>query len=177
MSTPRFDPGGFYEFNLAQGAVRTRDGERVVVVSEATLAALVGGNADAGSPLSALGSKLGGQAKASLGGDASGASPEVVMGHATSVLALFGLGRVSLERWGDAMVLSVSSAPEMGSERLADVLSGFFSELGGADVRCIPVAETQFLVADPEISDAVSGWAKQGTSVGEIVSRLGVENA
>ena len=41
MHDGRFDPSGFYEFNLTGGTVRTRGGERVVMLSEGVLSALV----------------------------------------------------------------------------------------------------------------------------------------
>ena len=40
MHDGRFDPSGFYEFNLTGGTVRTRAGERVVMLSEGVLSAL-----------------------------------------------------------------------------------------------------------------------------------------
>ena len=41
MHDGRFDPSGFYEFNLTGGTVRTRTGERVVILSEDVLSSLV----------------------------------------------------------------------------------------------------------------------------------------
>lgn len=182
MQTPRFDPGGFYEFNLASGAVRTRDGERVVVVGEDTLSALVAlavASGDDLGALRALGERFGSHTRASLGDDPAGASPEAVLGHSASVLALFGFGRVSMERWGDAMVIRVASSPQLDETGAAAgcLLSGFFSKVSGRGVGCIPLGDSTFLLGDPEIADAVSGWAKQGLGVGEIIGRLAPEGA
>lgn len=182
MQTPRFDPGGFYEFNLASGSVRTRDGERVVVVAEDTLGALVAlavGNGDDLGALRSLGERLGAHARTSLGDDPGGATPEAVLGHSASVLALFGFGRVSMERWGDAIVLRVASSPELDATGAAAgrLLSGFFSKVTDRRVGCIPLGDSSFLLGDPEIADAVSGWAQQGLGVGEIIGRLAPEGA
>ena len=39
MHDGRFDPSGFYEFNLTGGTVRARSGERVVMLTEGVLSA------------------------------------------------------------------------------------------------------------------------------------------
>jgi hypothetical protein len=57
MHDGRFDPSGFYEFNLNAGMVRTRTGERVAIVSEDVLSSLVAAAARDGdlTPLRRLG--------------------------------------------------------------------------------------------------------------------------
>ncbi|MFW2388515.1 MAG: hypothetical protein ACN4G0_09280, partial [Polyangiales bacterium] len=61
MHDGRFDPSGFYEFNLTGGTVRTRHGERVVLLSEDVLSSLVAAAARDGdlTPLRRLGELLG----------------------------------------------------------------------------------------------------------------------
>ena len=63
MHDGRFDPSGFYEFNLNAGMVRTRTGERVAIVSEDVLSSLVAAAARDGdlTPLRRLGELLGEQ--------------------------------------------------------------------------------------------------------------------
>ena len=49
MANASFDPGGYFEFDLARGAVRARGGERVLVLAGDVLAPLVSaavGNGD-----------------------------------------------------------------------------------------------------------------------------------
>ena len=106
MDEPRFDPGGFWEFHLSGGAVHTREGRRVVVLPEDVAGPLVRLALDQGDEvlLAELGTALGAEAAASLGANLTERSPETVLGHARSVVALFGLGRLSLEQWGDALV-------------------------------------------------------------------------
>ena len=57
MHDGRFDPSGFYEFNLTGGMVRARTGERVVILSEDVLSSLVAAAARDGdlTPLRRLG--------------------------------------------------------------------------------------------------------------------------
>ena len=61
MHDGRFDPSGFYEFNLGGGTVRTRTGERVMVLGEGVLSSLVAAAARDGdlTPLRRLGEMLG----------------------------------------------------------------------------------------------------------------------
>src|SRR5690606_27452036 len=48
MSGVSFDPTGFYEFSLETGSVKSRDGARVVMVSDSVLATLVSGAVERG---------------------------------------------------------------------------------------------------------------------------------
>ena len=61
MTEPSFDPGGFFQFDLAKGSVRSRGGSRVLLVSESVLSPLIN-TAVANGDLTAvrsLGSQLG----------------------------------------------------------------------------------------------------------------------
>ena len=61
MADGTFDPGGFFQFDLAHGAVRTRGGARVLVVSESVLAPLINAAVANGdlTAVRSLGSQLG----------------------------------------------------------------------------------------------------------------------
>src|SRR5438552_13025135 len=100
MTEPNFDPGGFFQFDLAKGAVRSRGGGRVLLVSETVLSPLIN-TAVAHGDLTAvrsLGSQLGAIVASSLEAPASGFSPAHVIGHAGAVMSLFGWGRLRLEQ-------------------------------------------------------------------------------
>lgn len=179
MNEPKFDPSGYWEFDLAHGEVRTREGHRVVVMTEAALALLLGTTAERGSLIAQrkLGDALGRMVRAGLTGDISAMSPETVLGHAASVLSLFGWGRLRFERWGSALVLEVDSPPSLadGGESLAALLSAFVSVLGGEEVLCTPLAEgNRFIVSSPATATDIRGWSKQGASVPEMLQRLEV---
>jgi len=177
MTEARFDPGGFYEFNLAHGAVRTRDGARVLVLSDNVVAPLVSAAVKAGdlTAVRRLGRQLGELVKGSIGSTPNEQAPEVVLGHATAILALFGWGRLNLTRWGDALVASVAQVPELDDDHLgvAALLGGLFSELGGHDVACVPTDAGDFVLVNPDVAARVWAWSREGDDVAAIVGKLG----
>lgn len=178
MSEPQFDPGAFYEFNLAQGAVRARDGSRVIVLSDNVLAPLVSVAVKDGDlkPVRRLGRQLGEMIQESLGTSATSLPPELVVGHAAGVLALFGWGRLSIERWGDAIVARLSQLPILddGSLGIAALLGGVFTELFGDEVACVPIGSEMgtFVLLHPSVAQDVWAWSKEGLDLGSIVARL-----
>ncbi len=182
MVEARFDPGGFYEFNLAQGAVRSRDGSRVLILSDTVVAPLVSAAVKAGdlTPVRRLGRQIGHMVAESLGGGALDRPPEAVLGHAASVLALFGWGRLGLERWGDALVASLGEPPDLDDDNLgvAALLGGIFSELAGREVACVPTdRQGRFVLVDPTVAEQVWSWSKGGDDLPAILGKLTAEGA
>ena len=177
MSETSFDPGGFFQFDLAKGSVRSRGGARVLLVSESVLAPLIN-TAVAHGDLTAvrsLGSQLGALVASSLGASASGLAPAQVIGHAGSIMSLFGWGRLRLEQWGDAMVLQVDGLPPLDEDNLAvaALLGGMFSTLCSTEVACVPISHsTRYIMVDPRIAEQVWGWSKEGESLASISGKL-----
>lgn len=172
-----FDPSHYYAFDLARGAVHTRHGDRVLVLSAEVIGPLVSTAARHGDLTSvrSLGKRIGEDAARSLAQDARGLTPEVVLTHVSGTLALLGWGLLSLERWGSALALSLTGAPSLDADRLglAALLGGMLTSLGGQDVACVPMfGGARFLVVHPSIAEAVWGWAKEGIDLGQVVGRL-----
>jgi len=181
MDGPSFDPGGFYEFDLARGAVFARGGARVLVLSNDVVAPLIAVAAQNGdlTAVRRLGKQLGEQATASLGARPPEVTPELVLGHAAAVLGLFGWGKLGFEQWGSALVVSLDGLPELDDAHLAvsALLGGVLSAMGGREVACVPIGTTErFVVVDPSVAEEVWSWAKSGTEVSEIVARLAPES-
>ncbi len=176
MHDGRFDPGGFYQFNLSEGTAQTRAGERVVVLSEPVLSALVSAAARDGdlTPLRRLGELLGEQVLEGLGRSAVSESPERVLGHVCAVTSLFGWGRVELERWGAVLVIAVQNKPELDEDELgaAALLGGMFSQISRRPVSCVPVGDSRFMMVDFEIAETVWGWYKDGADLAAMVGML-----
>jgi hypothetical protein len=173
-----FDPGGFFEFDLAEGAVRVRGGERVLVLSSDVVAPLVSAAVRNGdlTAVRKLGRDLGGAAGQSLG-KPNEARAEDVLSAAADVLSLFGWGRLRIERWGDALVAHVDGLPALDDDHLgvAALLGGLFSALADREVACVPASEGgTFLVVDPSVAQQVWKWSRNGENVPAIVSRLHV---
>jgi hypothetical protein len=183
--TSSFDPGDYYAFDLARGAVHTRHGERVLVLSADVLGPLVSTAARHGdlTAVRMLGKHIGEDAGRSLGREAGMAAPEAVVTHISGTLALLGWGTLALERWGGALVLSLVGAPALDAERLglAALLGGVLTAIGGQDVACVPIAGSaggsRFVIVHPSVAETVWGWAKDGAELGGIVARLAQEAA
>jgi hypothetical protein len=181
MHDGRFDPSGFYEFNLTGGTVRARGGERVVMLSEGVLSALVEAAARDGdlTPLRRLGELLGEQVLSGLDRPASVLSAEAVLGHTSAVTALFGWGRVTFERWGPALVVALKDKPELDEDELgaAALLGGMFSEISQRQVSCVPTGDSKFIMVDFEVAETVWGWYKDGADLPAIVGMLDTKRA
>lgn len=182
MTDASFDPGGFFEFDLRTGAVHARHAGRVLVLSDSVVAPLVA-SAVANGDLTAvrkLGRQLGEATAAELGGRSHDQPAETVLGHAASVLSLFGWGRLSVDRWGDALVASITEPPALDAEHLgvAALLGGLFSALAEQEIACVPVASSgRFLIVDPTVAQQVWKWSRSGDDVAAIVGRLAPEGA
>jgi hypothetical protein len=174
-----FDPGGYFAFDLARGAVHTRHGERVLVLASDVLGPLVSTAVRQGdlTAVRALGKRIGDDAARSLGGEVRQSSPEAVITHASGMLSLLGWGTLVLERWGHALVLALTGAPVLDPERLglAALLGGVLTTLGGRDVACVPVDGTRFVIVHPSIAEAVWSWTKEGKDLPAVVARLAPE--
>ena len=172
-----FDPAGYWEFHLASGAMRTQSGQRVVAVPEDVLASLIAHAVHAGdaAALVRLGEHLGKEAREALGADARGLGPDAVLGQAGAIVTLFGLGKLGLSRWGDALVVSLDGAPQVDPSREAAgaLLSGLFSTLAGHKVACVPVEDARFVLVHPDAEGAVRALAKSGATLADLVSQLG----
>jgi hypothetical protein len=152
MTDTSFDPGGFFQFDLAQGNVRSRGGTRVLMLSEGALAPLIQ-TAVASGDLTAvrtLGGQLGTIVASSLPGPAVSMTSAQIVAHAGAAMALFGWGRLKLEQWGDALVLQVDGLPPLDSDNLAvaALLGGLFSTLSATEVACVPLSRsTKYMMA------------------------------
>ena len=179
MNDARLDPSGFYEFNLSGGTVRTRGGDRVVMLSESVLSSLVAAAARDGdlTPLRRLGELLGEQATRVLDRPASLLTPDAVLGVASGMTSLFGWGRLTYERWGDAMVVGVVDLPSVDDENLgaAALLGALFSQLSQKQVACVPIGQDKFIMVDSEVAETVWGWYKDGADLPTIVGQLAVQ--
>lgn len=170
----------YFGFDLAKGRVDTALGARVVVLCEDVLATLVAAAVRQGdlTSLRQLGHHLGKEAGQMIAGAVVEADVEQVAQNAATVLALFGYGDLSVERWGQAAVLKLGHTPRLDGDQLAvaALLGGMLTSLSGHEVACVPVGatgdESRFLVTAPEVAEQVWSWSRQGESIGSIVDKL-----
>jgi len=181
MAIPPFELGDFFRIDLAQGSMSTRGGQRVLVLSDTVVAPLVSAAVQNGdlTALRELGRVVGSHVEASLGINAREASPEDVLGHARSALALFGWGRLSFERWGQALVTRVTHLPALDEDQLgvAALLGGLVSALADAEVACVPVGQSRFLVVDPSVAEQIWTWSREGADLPTLVAHLAAPEA
>ena len=169
-----FNPAGFYELDVARGTVRTKHGDRVVVMTDNAAGALVSSALEAAPELlRLLGAKLGAEAARTLK-DVNGSSPQAVLNEAAAALGVFGWGKLGIQHWGDALVLTLDDPPAgTRTEALAALLGGFFSAVTGRELACVGPEPNRFLVIDPTILPAVAGWVGKGEGLATIVGKLG----
>jgi hypothetical protein len=182
MADVQFDPGGFFQFDLARGRVRTRTGARVLVLAENVLAPLIATAVQHGdlTAIRTLGSQLGNIIAQALPAPANTLPPQQVISYAGSVMSLYGWGSLQLEQWGSALVVVVEGLPPLDEDNLAvaALLGGIFSTLSGSEVACVPMVRTnKYLVVDPGIAETVWGWSKSGDNLATVVSKLSTPSA
>ena len=90
--------------------------------------------------------------------------------------ALAGLGSLSLERWGRALLLVVDASPLADSAVLGYVLGAALSSATGRDVSVARLAKdgarSRYLVASASSVERASKWIAEGVSWGDVLVRL-----
>lgn len=182
MAPNRFDAAGYYAFNLPKGEVRTRAGRRMLVLDSDAMGPLISTAVKHGdlTAVRTLGHKLGEQVAGAFDGPVGGLPPQDVLAGAAAVLGLCGWGRLSMQQWGDAVVLKVDGAPALDDDclGLAALLGGMLASLVGRDCACVPVGDQgQFVVVDPKEAAQVWSWSQEGLELPAVVGRLVREDA
>ncbi|MEZ4225835.1 MAG: hypothetical protein R3B13_33085 [Polyangiaceae bacterium] len=178
MNTPRFDPTHAVKFNLSVGQIDL-DGARVLVPPEALLqlcqAAGVESVRDFGR---SIGTEVGRRLASRLGERLAGVSIDGVVDHFGGDLALLGLGDLGVERWGRALVFTLSGSPlgGQGDELVAAILEGALQRGAGRDARvlCLGRADelARFVVVSANTSDKVRSWLGEGAGFRDVIVRL-----
>lgn len=202
MPEARFDPSKAVTFDLASGLVHIEGAPSRLLVPADALRALcdaAGGEATAafgralGTPMGRrVAARLGGEGSRSSGGanggasGAGGGSAEIVrkasiegiVDHLGGELALAGLGSLSVERWGHALVLVVDHSPleGAGDKLLEAALASALEEATGRTARALLIgrdeARARFLIAGSAAIEKARGWIEQGMTWGEALARL-----
>jgi hypothetical protein len=179
MATPRFDPSHSVEFDLSRGQIAVRgSSERVLIPADALVALCEGSDPEVRRDFARrVGTEAGRRAAERLG-DPTRAELEAVVEHLGGDLALMGFGSLGLERWGKALVLTVSSSPfgAAGDELVACVLEGALQRAFGRDVGAVRLVRddirARFLISSRAGSERVRNWLSSGVPWSETLTRL-----
>jgi hypothetical protein len=183
MNVTSFDATHAVRFNLPRGSVHTRgDDERVVLVPAAALSALVASAASTApaftEAVDALGRALGsaiGRRAATRTGHVEGASIEAFVTQLAGEAAIAGIGALSVERWGRAMVVVIEDSP-IASALLAPIVASsleaaFGRRAWGALLSRDDRIARVFVGSEGAVGRA-RDWIASGMAWGEAVVKL-----
>jgi hypothetical protein len=183
MAHARFDPSHAVRFDLSRGQVRLDGRDDHVLVPSAALLELC---REAGDEVQRgfgrrLGTEIGRRVAARLGagpGAVEGATIAAVVEHLGGDLALAGLGSLSLERWGRALVLRIDGSPfgADGDALLGAVLQGAIQRAMSRDAAVLRLDRdadrARFLVTSHAAAARARAWLGEGKAWGEVLTSL-----
>jgi hypothetical protein len=106
------------------------------------------------------------------------ASIEDVVEHLGGEMALMGLGSLSVERWGKALVFVVSDGPfgSAGEAFVSAILQGAMQRALSREVTALLLsregARARFLATSAQVSSKVEAWLASGVKWGEALAQL-----
>ena len=175
MAAGSFDPMHAVRFDLSSGSVRTR-GDRVVLVPATALDDIaLSAPAEAVEALGqAIGSAIGRRA-ASRMGDPQNASVEAFVTQLSGEAALAGVGMLSVERWGRALVVLIEDSA-LPRSMLGPLIRSAIEVACDRRVWCAPLSSderTSRVFVGSELGvGRVREWIASGLSWSEALVKL-----
>ena len=182
MSNDRFDPAGYFTFDLARGRAATE--KTGVLVLPLELLERLAGEADAAALdrlARGLGEWLGGRVRDRLaagGGDPLAAAPETFLNELNGLLAVHGLGRAVLESFGEVLLVRLDGellAGVHGAAFFEALFSGVFTTFLGQEAACLAMETPDgrcLLVANPAAIRRATQLRAAGVAPETIATRL-----
>jgi hypothetical protein len=176
MAVIPFDPTHAVRFDLPRGAVRAGSGgDPALLVPVAALAELArSAPAEASAAFGrALGAAIGRRAAARLA-DGKAASIEDFVTQLAGETAVAGLGVLTVERWGRALVVALEGFP-LGEPMLIPVVSASLEAATGRKTSCVVLSrapQARLLVTSDAVASKVRGWLSSGVAWGDVLTRL-----
>jgi hypothetical protein len=177
MPDATFNPTQSVRFDLAHGAVRagTADDRLLLVPASALVELALSASTEAAEAFArALGSAVGRRAATRIG-DAAGSSLEDFVTHLAGEAALAGLGVLSVERWGRALVVLLEGSPLVGplvGPFVGAALEGSSGRKVATTVLSRDERLARVLVSSEAAVGRVREWIAAGTSWGDAITRL-----
>ncbi len=175
--TTHFDPSRALVFDLTHGQLRDDEGTaRLNIPALSLLRLCEQAGTDAQKDFArSLGTDIGRRIADRLGRSASDAPLHTWASHLGGHLALVGLGDLSLQLWGQALVISVAGIPTGGTQLVGHVLSAALQRGLGKTAELVAFEQessTSFLVVSSSTASKVSEMISNGVSLGEVIERL-----
>ncbi len=180
MAAPSFDAAHSIQFDLGRGNVRAGD-EQVLLVPASALAHLTTvASPEANEALGrALGAAIGRRARGRLQ-EVQEASIEMVVTQLAGEAALAGIGSLSIERWGRAVVVLVEGSP-LAHSLMAPLVASALEAIFGRAVWCTLLSKeaphARVLVASERGVERARDWVASGIPWGDALARLQGEPA
>lgn len=175
--TPRFDPTRAIIYDLARGQLKDEEGASRVNLPVSLILRLCeqAGKEATQDFAQSLGSEIGRRVADRMGQSANAASVEAWTEHLGGQLALVGLGDMSVERWGRALVLRVSGAPQGTEELLPTVLTAALQRSLGRDSTALSFNQDEglaLLIVSKDTANRARNLVAQGQGLGQVVEAL-----
>lgn len=178
MASPTFDPTNAVRFDLPQGRVHAggQDGERVLLVPTGAIddVALSAPPEAVEALGKALGAAIGRRAASRIASPET-ASIEDFVTQLAGEAAIAGVGVLSIERWGRALVVVVEGSSLTGS-LLAPMVGSAIETSAGRGVACTLLARDEhfarLFVGSEKGVERVREWMAGGVSWGDALARL-----
>lgn len=183
MSETHFEPALALKVDFDQGQVQLRgQGPCLVVPKGALLDLLQAAGSDATNNFGQqLGTELGRRMRDHLGTAIESARVETIVEHLGGELALLGLGALTIERWGQALVMVIEGGPagKTGAQLVSMVISAAIQRAWSRDVSVVELVRTdhsvRLLVVSRGAADTVRQWLSEELPWGTVLTRLHAE--
>ncbi|HKQ67915.1 MAG TPA: hypothetical protein VJT73_01185 [Polyangiaceae bacterium] len=182
MASAPFDVSKAVTFDLSRGQIQKDDQSRVLVPASALVALCQGAGSDATAAFAtAIGESMGLAIAARFegaGSDVKNAPLDAIVEHLAGELAVTGFGTLSIERWGQALVVVVDGGLSSveGDRLLAPLLAAAVARSAHVEARCVALgrdgARARFLVTGQRGADKAREWLGSGVGWGEVLVRL-----
>jgi hypothetical protein len=177
MAATSFDPTHAVRFDLPQGRVHAGgESERVLLVPSGAIddIALSAPHEAVEALGRAIGTSIGRRAAARMG-DTQAASIEAFVTQLAGEFAISGVGVLSIERWGRALVIVVEGSPLNGT-LLSPLVAGALEASSGRGVVCTLLTRDEhlarLLVGGASGVDRVREWIASGVGWADALARL-----
>jgi hypothetical protein len=180
MSEPTFDPAQALKIDLSRGRLSLLGSSgRILVPTDTLVDLLAASSSQAITAFGAgIGTEIGRRIADRLGSAIERASVELYLEHLGGELALTGIGCLSIERWGKALVLCVEGLRDseaLESAVLAIIEAALQRSLS-RDVVVLLLSKgdgsVRYLVVGRHAAASVEQWLDSGLSCGEVLFKL-----